>query len=93
MLYEQDIFTIILYGLIVNFLFSILFGVLINKNVGILEVMKIVRSKKQPWYVPILVIVPFAKAVVTLYRVYILQVYFLNRGKSYRDYLLYLVKN
>ncbi len=69
-----------------------MFGVLIHKNVGFIEVVKIVRGKRQPWYVGVLLVIPFAKAVLTLWRVYVLQVYFLNKGKSYRDFLLYMVK-
>ncbi len=88
---EQDIFSLALFGLITNFFFSIMFGILINKNVGIMEVMKIARHKKQPWYYTVTLIIPFLKAVVVLYRVYILQVYFLNRGKSYKDFLLYIL--
>jgi uncharacterized membrane protein len=94
MMSEQDIFSIVLFGLMANFFFSIMLGVLINRNVGIMEVVKIVRGKKkvQPFYQIVLIIVPFAKAVHTLYRVYILQVYFLNQGKSYKDFLLYMMK-
>jgi len=92
MLLEQDIFSIALFGLIVNFVFSIMFGILINRNVGIVEVMKIVRDKKQPWYYSVALIIPFAKAILTLYRVYILQIHFLNKGKSYRDFLIYITK-
>jgi len=94
MMSEQDIFTIVLFGLMANFFFSIMFGMLINRNIGIMEVVKIVRGHKtpQPWYQVILIVIPFAKAIFTLYRVYILQVYFLNQGKSYRDFLLYMVK-
>jgi uncharacterized membrane protein len=92
MMLEQDIFTIALFGLITNLFFSIMFGVLINQNVGIIEVMKIVKGRKQPWYLAFSFLVPFAKAIITLYRVYILQVYFLNRGKSYQEFLAYIVK-
>jgi hypothetical protein len=91
--YEDDFFAIVLFGLVTNFLFSIMLGILINSNVGIVEVMKIVKDRKQPWYLTFLIVVPFAKAVLTLWRVYILQVYFLNRGRSYKDFLLYLTKS
>lgn len=93
MLLEQDIFTLALFGLITNFFFSVMFGLLINRNVGIVEVMRIVKDKKQPWYHTFALVIPFAKAVMVLYRVYILQVYFLNRGKSYRDFLIYILQD
>lgn len=86
---EADFFTFLLFGLIANFLFSIMFGLLINSNVGVQDLMKLVQKYKQPWWMPFTIIVPFAKMVLTLYRVYILQVYFLNRGKSYYDFLVY----
>ena len=94
MMSDQDIFSIVLFGLMANFFFSIMFGVLINRNVGMMEVIKIVKGKhrSQPWYQILLIIIPFGKAIFTLYRVYILQVYFLNQGKTYKDYLLHMVK-
>ena len=89
---EQDIFSIVLFGLMTNFFFSIMFGILINRNVGIIEVLKIVKGKQKPWYQTLLIVIPFGKAILTLYRVYVLQVYFLNQGKTYKDYLVYMVK-
>ena len=70
MISDQDIFTIVLFGLMANFFFSMMFGFMINKNVGIMEVIKIIGGKKrtpQPWYQIILIVIPFAKAVFTLY--------------------------
>lgn len=51
--------------------------------------MKLVQKYRQPWWMPFTILIPFVKMALTLYRVYILQVYFLNRGKSYYDFLVY----
>jgi len=93
---EQDIFTVILFGLMTNFIFSMLFAMLLHKNINPREMITIMDTKeikKTTWYKKVVIIIPFAKTVMVLYRVYILQVYFLNQGKSYKDYMKYLVSN
>jgi ABC-type uncharacterized transport system permease subunit len=93
---EQDIFAVILFGLMTNFIFSMLFAMLLHKNINPQEMIAIMDTKelkKTAWYKRVVIIIPFAKTVMVLYRVYILQVYFLNQGKSYKDYMKYLVSN
>jgi succinate dehydrogenase hydrophobic anchor subunit len=89
---ESDFFSLVLYGLLVNFIFSILFGLLLNNNIPIPKMIKLAQSYKQPWWMPLTLIIPFAKMVLILYRVYILQVYFINQGKSYDDFVVYMFK-
>jgi hypothetical protein len=93
MLFEADIFTIFLFGITANFLFSMLFAFFINTNIPFMELIELAkreRNSKKPIFSIIILFMPFVKATVILYRVYILQIYFLNRGKSYRDFAEYL---
>ncbi len=92
-LYEQDIAAVILLGLIANFLFSFLFGWYLTKNIGMTEMLESKGEKKQSWLMGLAMIVPFAKMIVTLYRVAILQLYFLNRGYSHKEYWLYMTRD
>jgi hypothetical protein len=47
-------------------------------------------DQEQPWWMFFSLIVPFAKMIITLYRVAILQFYFLNEGKTHKDFWIYL---
>ena len=90
-MYEQDLLAIILYGIILNFIFSFLFGWYLSRNIGVQEMMLSKGAKQQPWMVFTLLI-PFAKMLITLYRVVILQIYFLNQGFTHKDYWVYLTQ-
>ena len=89
-MYEQDIIAYLTFGLFLNFLFSVLFGIYLTKNIGIEEMMMTKGNKKQSILVSISLIIPFAKMFVTLYRVMILQIYFLNKGYSHKEFWVYM---
>ena len=71
---EQDFIAYIIFGLILNFLFSILFGMYLSKNIGMQEMMNSKGDKQQSTLVGLSLFVPFAKMFITLYRVSILQI-------------------
>jgi len=48
------------------------------------------RRWPQPWWMLLTLIIPYMKMAVTLYRVAILQLYFLNQGRSHKEYWVYL---
>ncbi len=87
---SETTFAYAILGLVLNFAFSIAFGVYLSKNIGIEEMMMSKGDKEQPWYLAISLAIPFAKMFITLYRVAILQIYFLDRGYSHKDYWVYL---
>ncbi|PHS57945.1 MAG: hypothetical protein COB17_04395 [Sulfurimonas sp.] len=89
-MYEQDFIAYIVFGLILNFLFSILFGIYLSKNIGIQDMIQSKGDKEQALLVSISILIPFAKMAITLYRVTILQVYFLNRGYSHKEFWVYM---
>ena len=89
-MYEQDIAAYFIFGLILNFLFSMLFGLYLSKNIGVEEMMQSKGEKQQPWWMLMILLVPYAKMLLTLYRVAVLQIYFLNRGLSHKEYWIYL---
>ncbi len=96
MFFEADMFTIFLFGIMANVLFSMSFAFLINSNIPFMELVEIARRErntKRSAFNIFMIFVPFAKVILILYRVYILQVYFLNRGKSYKDFAVYLFTN
>lgn len=90
---DQEILSLIGFGIICNFLFSFLFGYYMSKNIGIEEMMQNMGSKKQPAWMSMMIFIPFAKMLITLYRVTILQFFFLNQGKSHKDYWIYLTNH
>ncbi|MEA1920990.1 MAG: hypothetical protein U9N52_14220 [Campylobacterota bacterium] len=92
-MYEQDIMAYVILGLILNFLFSMLFGLYLSKNIGMQEMMISKGEKDQAWWMPLTLIVPFAKMLITLYRVAILQIYFLNQGRSHKEFWIYLTSD
>ena len=87
---EQDFVAYIIFGLILNFLFSILFGIYLSKNIGMQEMMASKGDKEQSLIVKLSLFVPFAKMFITLYRVTILQLYFLNKGYSHKEFWIYM---
>jgi len=90
--YEQDLVAISLFGIILNFLFSFLFGWYLSLNIGVEEMIHVKGDKKQPSWMALMLIIPFAKMFITLYRVTILQLYFLNQGRTHKDFWVYLVR-
>ncbi len=89
-MYEQDFAAYMIFGLILNFLFSILFGIYLSKNIGMQEMMESKGDKQQSLLVSLSLFVPYAKMLITLYRVAILQLYFLNKGYSHKEFWVYM---
>ena len=89
-MHEQDIIAYIIFGIILNFLFSIVFGLYLSKNIGVEEMLRSKGKKEQSFFVAISLFIPFAKMAITLYRVAILQIFFLNRGYSHKEFWIYL---
>ena len=87
---EQDFIAYIILGLMLNFLFSILFGIYLSKNIGMEEMIKTKGNKEQSILISLSLIIPFAKMLVTLYRVAILQFYFLDKGHSHKEFWIYM---
>ena len=87
---EQDFIAYLIFGLILNFVFSIMFGVYLSKNIGLQEMMSSKGDKVQSIFVRISLFVPYAKMLITLYRVVILQIYFLNKGYSHKEFWIYM---
>jgi len=89
-IHEQDFVAYLIFGLSLNFLFSILFGIYLSKNIGIQEMMMSKGDKEQSLLVSLSLFIPFAKMLITLYRVAILQIYFLNKGYSHKEFWIYM---
>ena len=89
-MFEQELAAYIIFGIILNFVFSLLFGIYLSKNIGIKEMMETKGEKEQSTLVRISLLIPYAKMMLTLYRVAILQFYFLNKGKSHKEFWVYL---
>ncbi len=87
---EQDFMAYIIFGLILNFVFSILFGIYLSKNIGMQEMIESKGNKQQSLLVGLSLFIPYAKMLVTLYRVAILQLYFLNKGYSHKEFWIYM---
>lgn len=90
---EQDFVAYMIFGLILNFVFSIMFGVYLSKNIGIADMMKSKGDKEQSLLVSLSLFIPYAKMIITLYRVAILQIFFLNRGYSHKEFWIYMTTN
>lgn len=90
---EQDFIAYVIFGLTLNFVFSIIFGVYLSKNIGLDEMMQSKGDKEQSMLISLSLFVPFAKMAITLYRVTILQLYFLNKGHSHKEFWVYLTHN
>ena len=89
-LYEQDIAAITLLGILANFAFSFLFGWYLSVNIGPEEMMLSRGNRRQGWMIGLALVIPFAKMAVTLYRVAVLQFSFLNRGRSHKEFWVYM---
>jgi hypothetical protein len=89
-MYEQDFIAYIIFGLTLNFIFSIFFGIYLSKNIGMQEMMQSKGNKEQSLFVSLSLFIPFAKMAITLYRVAILQLYFLNKGHSHKEFWIYM---
>lgn len=89
-MYEQDFVAYMIFGLILNFVFSILFGVYLSNNIGMKEMMESKGDKEQSVFVSLSLFIPFAKMLITLYRVAILQLFFLNKGLTHKEFWIYM---
>ncbi len=90
---EQDFMAYMIFGLVLNFLFSILFGLYLSKNIGMQEMINSKGDKEQSLLVSLSLFIPYAKMAVTLYRVAILQIFFLNRGYTHKEFWTYMTSN
>ena len=89
-MYEQDFIAYMIFGLILNFVFSIMFGIYLSKNIGMQTMMETKGDKQQSLLVSMSLLIPFAKMFITLYRVSILQIYFLNKGHTHKEFWIYM---
>jgi len=87
---EQDFIAYIIFGLILNFIFSIFFGIYLSKNIGMQEMIHSKGDKEQSIFIKLSLFIPFAKMFVTLYRVSILQLYFLDKGHTHKEFWVYM---
>ena len=87
---EQDFIAYIIFGLLLNFAFSIMFGIYLSKNIGMQEMIESKGDKEQSILVSMSLFIPFAKMLITLYRVTILQLYFLNKGHTHKEFWIYM---
>lgn len=90
---EQDFMAYMIFGLVLNFLFSILFGLYLSKNIGMQEMIKSKGDKEQSLLVSLSLFIPYTKMAITLYRVAILQIFFLNRGYTHKEFWMYMTSN
>lgn len=89
-MYEQEFVAYMIFGLILNFLFSILFGLYLSRNIGMQEMVELKGGKQQSILVSLSLFIPYAKMLITLYRVAVLQFYFLNQGYSHKEFWVYM---
>jgi len=89
-MYEQEFVALLSLGIFLNFILSFLFGLYMSNNIGMEEMINNTGERKQPWWMAYTLFVPYIKMIVTLYRVAVLQFYFLNQGKTHKDYWVYL---
>lgn len=87
---EQDFIAYVIFGLILNFVFSMLFGIHLSNNIGMQEMIASKGEKEQSILVKLSLFIPFAKMLITLYRVAILQLFFLNKGHTYKEFWIYM---
>jgi hypothetical protein len=85
-----EFYSYTIFGVILNFVFSMVFGIYLSNNIGVQEMILSKGDQEQPWWMFFTLIIPFAKMAITLYRVAILQFYFLNEGKTHKDFWIYL---
>jgi len=89
-MFQDELMAYILFGIILNFGFSLMFGIYLSKNIGVENMMQTKGEKVQSPLLRLSILIPFAKMLITLYRVAILQFYFLNQGKSHQEFWTYL---
>ncbi|HEX5623343.1 MAG TPA: hypothetical protein VFX57_02765 [Sulfuricurvum sp.] len=87
---SSEFYSYAIFGVILNFIFSMALGVYLSNNIGVEDMVRSKGDKEQPWWMFLTLIIPFAKMTITLYRVAILQFYFLNQGKSHKEFWIYL---
>jgi len=87
---EQDFVAYVIFGIVLNFAFSIFFGIYLSKNIGMQEMMASKGNKEQSFLVSISLFIPFAKMLITLYRVAVLQLFFLNKGYTHKEFWIYM---
>ncbi len=87
---SPEFFSYAIFGVILNFIFSMAFGVYLSNNIGIEEMLLSKGEKEHQWWLSLSLVIPFAKMIITLYRVAILQFYFLDQGKSHKEFWVYL---
>ncbi len=92
-MYEQDFIAYLIFGLVLNFMFSIFFGLYLSKKIGMQEMIKSKGDKEQPLFVSLSIFIPYAKMAITLYRVAILQIFFLNKGYTHKEFWIYMTSN
>jgi hypothetical protein len=90
---SPEIFSYSIFGVILNFLFSMAFGVYLSNNIGMEEMVTSKGDREQPWWMFLALVIPFAKMAITLYRVAILQFYFLDQGRTHKDFWVYLTSD
>ena len=89
-MYEQDFIAYMIFGLILNFAFSIVFGIYLSNNIGMQEMITSKGEKDQSILIKLSLFIPFAKMFITLYRVTILQLFFLNKGYTHKEFWVYM---
>ncbi|WP_457747055.1 hypothetical protein [Sulfurimonas sp.] len=89
-MYEQNFIAYMIFGLILNFAFSIMFGIYLSNNIGMKEMIESKGEKEQSLIVQLSLFIPYAKMLITLYRVAILQIFFLNKGYSHKEFWVYM---
>ena len=89
-MYEEDFMAYIIFGILLNFIFSIMFGIYLTNNIGIGEMMESTGDKEQSTLIALSIFVPYLKMIITLYRVAVLQIFFLNKGYTHKEFWIYL---
>ena len=89
-MYEQDFMAYLIFGIILNFIFSLAFGLYLSNNIGMQEMIESKGNKEQSILVRLSLLIPYAKMLITLYRVTILQLYFLNKGYTHKEFWIYM---
>ena len=91
-MYEQNFIAYMIFGLILNFTLSMIFGLYLSNNIGMKEMIESKGNKTQPLFVSLSLFIPYAKMFITLYRVAILQIFFLNKGYTHKEFWIYMKK-
>ena len=90
---EYDFYAFLGLGIVLNFILSVLFGLYLTNNIGMDEMILSAGKQHQNFIIQISLFIPFLKSIITMYRVFVLQIYFLNQGKSHKDFWIYLTNN